>query len=150
MALSANRTDFDPETVIPVYSTVAVVKTSSVVYHGALCSHDTVTGAIHPFDGTQANRLVGWHFGDSVTGNTATTPAPVAKITRGGFIVRKLTVAALDNTAADYGKPVYATDDGTYTVTDPGSGQKIGLVLADADRTTGTANVYFLPIGLGV
>lgn len=149
MALSANSTTFLPCVVIPCAPTSQIIKSASVVYNGSLCSHDTITGEIHPFDGTQANRLVGWHFGDSKTGN-ASGERVRATITRGGFMVRNFTCGGLANTAADYGAPVYATDDGTYTITDPGSGQKIGLVLADADRSSGKANIYFLPIGLGV
>jgi len=149
MALAANA-DYDVRPVVRVDPIAMVLLTAAVAYSGALLSHDTTTGAVKPFDGTQTDRLAGWHFGDAVTGLTTATPAPRAKVTRGGFSIKDLTVGGLANTAADYGAPVYATDDGTYTITDPGSGQKIGVVLADDDRASGKAHVYFLPIGLGV
>lgn len=149
MALSANSTTFLPRVVITCAPTSQVILSASVVYNGSLCSHDTTSGEIKPFDGTQTDRLVGWHFGDSKTGN-ASGERVRATITRGGFMVTNQTCGGLANDATDYGKPVYATDDGTYTITDPGSGQKIGLVLSDNDRSSGKANIYFLPIGLGV
>lgn len=152
MALSSNSTwlALTIEEVVSIASATHVVKTSSVIYHGALCSHDTLSGAIEPFDGTQANRIVGWHFGDSVTGNTSAADPPRATIRRGGFRVRGLTVAGLVGNATDYGVPVYATADGTYTRVDPGSGQKIGQVESDTANTSSTATVYFFPVGAGV
>jgi hypothetical protein len=149
MALSANSTTFLPVEVIPCRPWSQVILSAAVVYNGSLCSHDTTTGEIKPFDGTQTDRLVGWHFGDAKTGN-ASGERVRATITRGGFAVRNFTCGGLANSAADYGAPVYATDDGTYTITDPGSGQKIGVVLSDSDRASGKATIYFLPIGLGV
>jgi len=149
MALSAN-TNYTLETVVTVAPVSAVVKTSAVIYNGALCSHDTLSGAIEPFDGTQTNRLAGWHFGDSVTGNTSASVPPRAKLTRGGFRIRGLTVAGLVGNATDYGVPVYATADGTYTRVDPGSGQKIGRVEADTANSSTTCTVYFPLIGMGL
>lgn len=148
MALSANAT-WTPRMVDRVGSMAMVVKSASVVYNGALLSHDTTSGEVKPFDGTQADRLVGWHFGDSVTGNSSGVRVR-AVVTRGGFQVKGLTVATLANDATDYGKPVYATDDGTYTITDPTSGQEIGYVVSDDDRASGQATVYFKVIDAGV
>lgn len=144
MALSANAS-YDARPVVHVNSISMVVKASSVCYNGALLSHDTTEGEVKPFDGTQADKIVGWHFGDSVTGNSS-EPRVRAKVTPGGFIIKDLTVGGLLNTTADYGAPVYATDDGTYTVTDPGSGQKLGRIVADSDRASGKATVFFFLI----
>lgn len=144
MALDSDTTwrDLVLQDVSNLATKTMVIKTTSVVFNGSLCSHDTDQGEIKPFDGTQADRLVGWHMGDSVTGASGTTPRPRATIKPGGFIVRNLTVAALANTAADYGAEVYATNDGTYTIDDPGSGIIVGRVVADEDRDSGKANVY--------
>lgn len=144
MALSGDRTwqNYKWKDVLNLPTVTMVVKASSTVYNGSLCSHDTDQGAIKPFDGTQTDRLVGWHFGENVTGS-ATAPLPRAKIKPGGFIAH-VPVTGLANTAADYGAEVYATDDGTYTIVDPGSGIIVGRIVADEDRTSGYAHVFFL------
>lgn len=144
MALSAN-TNYDVRMTTGVRPVSMVIKNSSVVYNGALLSHDTTEGEVKPFDGTQTDKLVGWHFGDSKTGNSS-EPRVRATVWKGGFIIKDLTVGGLLNTSADYGAPVYATADGTYTVTDPGSGQKIGRIIADSDRASGKATVEFFVI----
>lgn len=118
-----------------------VVKNAAVVYKGSLCSHDTDQGEIKPFDGTQTDRLAGWVWGSGKTGNNA-APRTRAIIKPGGFIVRNLPVTNLANSAADYGAEVYATDDGTYTLNDPGSGVVVGRVIPDEDRASGVAVVY--------
>ena len=141
MALSAN-VDWVTQDTHGITKKAMVIKESSVLYNGSLCSLDTTEGEVKPFDGTQADELVGWHFGDSVTGNS-TGARNHAMICSGGFVVRELAVTGLLNTTADYGASVYATDDGTYTVADPGSGQVVGKILADADRSTGKAVVQF-------
>ena len=139
MALSANG-NFVTQEILPIRTKTMVVNSAAVLYNTALCSLDTTEGEVKPFDGTQTDRLVGWHFGDSVTGNAAGTV--FGTICAGGFIVRDLTVAALLNTTADYGADVYATDDATYTVTDPGSGVVVGRIVAeDGNRASGTAHV---------
>ena len=144
MALSANA-NWVTQELDHVASVSMVVLNAAVVYSTALCSHDTTSGEIKPFDGTQTDRLVGWHMGSAVTGATAATNEGrvAARINPGGFIVMGLTVATLANDATDYGKPVYATADNVYTITDPGSGQVVGHVIADEDRASGTANVRF-------
>jgi len=137
MALSA-----DASPVIRNGATMAMkVLTAAVVYNFALCSHDTTTGAIKPYDGTGADRLVGWHFGSTVTGLTTAAVPPRAFINPGGFVAESLTVATLAGSDADLGKPVWATDDGTYTVTDPGgTDQQVGWVVRR--RSSTTADVY--------
>ena len=85
MALSAN-TSYEMRDIERISTIEMKVLTSSVVYNGALCSHDTTVGAIKPYDGTSADKLVGWHFGDSVTGNTAASVPPTAAIKVGGFV----------------------------------------------------------------
>lgn len=139
MALSANGTYDYSGGSAPTFS--AIIKNASVVYNQALLSNDSTTGEAKPFDGTQGDRRLGWHFGDSVTGNSA-APRNLAQVNPGGFIFWSLAVTALSNNATDYGRPVYATDDGTYTTTDPGSGVIIGYVLpSDKIRASGRAHV---------
>lgn len=145
MALSANADytiqDVDGSGTVPM-----VLLNAAVVYYGSLCSSNTTEGEVKPFDGTQADNLVGWHFGDAATGNS--TGARVeAVIKMGGFVIRDLTVAGVLGTAADYNAPVYATDDGTYTVTDPGSGSVVGRIIPeDGNRASGTAHVYMVNV----
>lgn len=130
MALSANRTDFVISQDEKGGRLAIEVKNASVVYHGALCSCDTDTGPAKPFDGTETDKLLGWHNGDAVTGSTSTSPPPRASLITGPFMWEKLTLAAgLAGTNADIGKRIWATDDGTYTAQDPGStGAEVGLV----------------------
>ncbi len=95
------------------------VKSGATIYDGALLMADTTTGgAAEPYDGTIGAILLGWHFGD-VNDDATSSPTKTAKLAVGSFTVLGLTVAGLGGTAADIGKAVYATDDGTYTVTNP-------------------------------
>lgn len=149
MALSADAA-YETKPVLEANPIAMIVLNAAVIYNGALCSHDTTGGEIKPFDGTQTDRIVGWHFGPTVTGDSSASDRPRARIVKGGFIVRNLPMGGISNNATDYGDPVYATDDGTYTATDPTSGQKLGVILPDDDRDSGKANVYFFPITQGV
>lgn len=149
MALSADGA-FETKPVLEANTIAMIVLNAAVIYNTALCSHDTTGGEIKPFDGTQTDRIVGWHFGPTVTGDSSASDRPRARIVKGGFVARNLTMGGISNNATDYGDPVYATDDGTYTATDPGSGQKLGVILPDDDRDSGKANVYFFPIREGV
>lgn len=145
MALSADG-NWVTQEVENVNSVSMLVLNAAVIYNTALCSHGTTSGEIKPFDGTQADRLVGWAHGSAVTGATAAPDNAgriTAKINPGGFIVKGLTVATLAGDATDIGKPVYATDDATYTITDPTSGQVVGHVVASEDNTAAVADVHF-------
>ena len=143
MALSADATwlGYTTKDIACLATKTMVIKNAATVYYGSLLSHDTDQGAVKPFDGTQTDRLVGWHWAGTKTGST-TAPLPRATIKPGGFIA-EVPVTGLSGTATDYGMIVYATDDGTYTLTDPGSGINVGRVMADEDRASGSAWVYF-------
>lgn len=120
-----------------------VLKDAEQIYFGSLCSHDTDQGYVKAFDGTQTDRLVGWHWTDNKLGDTDLSPKPVATIKPGGFIVRDLPVTGVNNDQTDYGSEVYATDDGTYTTVDPGSGIVVGIIMADETaRSTSKAHVF--------
>jgi hypothetical protein len=133
MALTANRTDWKPRAANASIKFAARIKDASVLYFGALCSFDTETGLIKPYDGTEADALAGWFVGGAApkTGATSDSSPPEAELETGPFIWHDLEVGGLSGTyATDLGKRVWATDDGTYTTTDPGStGTNIGIVV---------------------
>lgn len=110
----------------------AVVVSASTVANGDLCTFDTTSGDVKAFDGTEADRRAGWHFGDSVTGD-GTESGPRAKINPGGFILRNITITGLGGTPQDdYGDPVYMSDNNTYTLTSTGN-VLVGYVLPNRD-----------------
>jgi len=142
MALSANGNWVtNAENEVPLS---LIVKSAAVLYNTALCSHDTTAGEIKPYDGTLTDRLVGWHLGDSVTGNASGVRVR-GRIVRGGFVVRALPVTGLVSTVTtDYGKPVYASDDGTYTLTGTTTTMRVGRVLPDSTGVTAGTNANVL------
>lgn len=141
MALSANDS-WVTQDLSAIGTKSEIVLNGSTIYKWALVSRDTTNGEVKPFDGTQTDKILGWHVGDEVTGNSSGTRVK-ATIWSGGFVARNITCAGLSNDATDYGDEVYATDDGTYTATDPGSGVILGYIVADADRDSGAANIRF-------
>lgn len=111
----------------------ARVKTSAVVYWGALMQFDALTGHLHPYGGTEAEKLAGWAFQKefSITGDTTASDPDEVEINSGPLILANLAVTGLSGTYnTDLGLPVWATDDGTYTVNDPGgTGARIGIII---------------------
>lgn len=142
MALSTDNTwkDYTIQDMEEIATFNMELKNSSQVYYGSLVSHDTDQGGVKPFDGTQTDRLVGWHWTDTETGDTSATPKPTARIKPGGFVVTNLAVTGLAGTVADQGAEVYASDDGTYTIVDPGSGIVVGRVVKYVSSSV--ASVY--------
>ncbi len=148
MALSANVVNVDFRTVIDA-APYTVIAGAGPIFNTALVMADGA--AAEPFDGVQTKKVLGWHFGDVVgTAVVSVTPGSVAaanthaKITPGGFRWNGLAVTAAAGDATDLSAPVYATDDGTYTITDPGSGVALGYVVGFV--AAGVADVYFPPI----
>lgn len=132
MALSANaRYTTKPDNTINV-----PVLSGATIYDGSLCCCDTTSGgAAKPYTGTIGQILLGWNFGDVADDGTA-TPTKTAKIAKGGFTILGLTVAGLGGSNVDIGKKVYATDDGTYTVTNPTThAVVVGYVQGNATAT---------------
>lgn len=81
---------------------------------------------------------------EGVTGN-ATTPESVP-LDLSSQIVLDLTVAGATSAAVATGRPVYASDDATYTLTRPAAPTlPLGFVLDF--RSSGVANVYFFSVG---
>ena len=124
------------ENILPVSEQV---KSAAVLFRGSFCTRDTTTGDIKPYDGTVADRAVGWHFAKSVTGNAA-APRVTARIIGGGFQAR-YAVTGLNGTtlSVDTGKPVYASNDGTLTLTGTTTTMRVGRVMGnDTGITLGT------------
>lgn len=121
------------------------VKNDSVVYYGALCSADTDTGACKPFDGTESDKILGWHAEETVTGDTSASPKPRASLITGPFRWENCVIdAGLAGTVADNAKRVWATDDDSYTCQDPGgSGAEVGYVDNYIDSTHADVIFYF-------
>ena len=146
MALSANRTDFDIHMDDRSIRATPEVKNDATIYYGSLCSCDTDTGACKVFDGTDTDKLLGWHVDESVTGDTSASPKPRASLITGPFRWPSAPVSNLAGTVADNGKRVWATDDGTYTVQDPGgNGAEVGYV--DNYVSSSYADVIFFMRG---
>lgn len=141
MALSTDDTwrDIALKEVENIHPVSEIVKSASQVFRGSYCTRDTTTGDIKPYDGTVGDRAVGWVFGKSVTGNAA-APRVTVGIRGGGFQAR-IPVTGLNGTtlSVDSGKAVYASDDGTYTLTGTTSTHRIGRVRGnDHGITLGT------------
>lgn len=119
-----------------------VVANAAVIYDGALCSFDTTVGYVKPFDGTKTDRIAGFYFGDTKTGNTSAAVPPEAAIHPGEFYLENVACAGLSTTlSANVGAAVWATDDGTFTITDPSStGFEFGNVTRN--RATGYVDIY--------
>lgn len=121
-----------------------IVLNAAVLYRGSFCTHDTTTGEIKPYDGTVTDRAVGWHFGDSVTGNSSGARNR-GRIISGGFAARKA-VTGLNGTtpSVDYGKPVYISNDNDLTLTGTTATMRVGRVEPNRDGcTSGVAWVRF-------
>lgn len=147
MALTADGS-FIFKDVYVIREVSMVVLNAAVVYNTALLTHDTTTGEVKPFDGTETDRFVGWHFGDTVTGN-ASGARERAQVKAGGFIFKDLPVTGLANTSADFGELVFASDDGTYTLVTT-TNKLVGRIIADDARASGQASVFMFPIIDGV
>ncbi len=149
MSLSADRTDFDVHMDDRSLRATPEVKNTSVLYYGALVSCDTDVGAAKPFDGTETDKLLGWHVEETVTGDTSPSggaPNPRASLITGPFRWPNMPVTGLAGTVADNGKRIWATNDGTYTIGDPGgSGAEVGYV--DNYRSSSKADVILRNVG---
>jgi len=103
-----------------------IVKTSEVIYPGALVGVDPNSGYLQAWDSDSAAirflglaepRLVPTTLGvtpSSVTGNTAATEPPETDVNESGVILESIAVTSAAQTSV--GAPVYASDDNTFTV----------------------------------
>lgn len=138
MALSADSTWRDRVTKgldskLPI---AMIVVNTSVLFNGSFCTHDTTEGDIKPYDGTVADQAVGWHFGESVTGNSSGKRV-IGRIVTGGFLAR-IPITGLHGTtlSTDTGKDVFISDDGTYTLTGTTTTMHVGFVIANDEGVT--------------
>lgn len=77
------------------------------------------------------------------TGNTSGSPIPEAEMELQGRVMKNQTVAGLAGTQADVGRKIYATDDGTFTITRPAAPtMPLGLVIRSVSATN--ADIFFL------
>ncbi len=126
------------------------VKNTVVIYPGALCSFDGTSGRIKPYDGTIGDRLAGWSTGVPpvvgsavITGNTSPATgygAPRVALVFGGTTTLENCPVTGATAETDQGKPVYATADGTYTLTDPTT-HRIEIGYVTHYRASGYADV---------
>lgn len=80
------------------------------------------------------------------TGDTSASPIPRAPVILTGQVIKSLAVTAAAGTFDDVGKPVYAIDDGNYTVTRPTTiGWPVGVIVRH--RSALVADVYFFSFG---
>jgi len=105
------------------------VLNAAVIYYGGLVSCDTDTGACKPYDGTESDKILGWHVEETVTGDTTADVNPRASLITGPFRWEELTCAGLAGTVADNGKRIWALNAYSYTTLDPGgTGCEIGYI----------------------
>ena len=106
------------------------VANAATIYAGALLMFDTTgntVGRVKPYDGTIGARLAGWATGapqmqgtaTTIVGNTSASPPPRAQVATGGDTVLKAIPVTGLTAVTTQGTPVYATADGTYTLTSP-------------------------------
>ncbi len=85
---------------------------------------------------------VGWAL-QKVVGDTDASPVPDVEVDIGGRLIEKCSVTGAAGDVTDVGKPVYMTDNGTFTLTAPTTGQrrvKIGYISRFV--SAGKADVY--------
>ena len=144
MALSANK---DLNVRVETSATM-IVKTSSVLYVGAFVTFDTTSGALKPYAGAIGDRAAGWMLGQVpavvgsgvITGNSSATPPVLAAVAFGGDFTLENWPITGASAETDSGKPVYATDDGTYTLTDPTT-HRFAVGYVGRYRSTGFADL---------
>ena len=138
MALSTDT----PREAISKISMGDQVVNAAVVYGGAFVAmgmqgHGTSAnrGRLYGYNDEAGALPLGFSMGYVATGATSTNPPPETEVDLlGGRYYVGVTGAAGDRT--DVGKLVYASDDGTFTLTRPTVGHALGMVL----KTRGTAS----------
>lgn len=107
------------------------------VFNGALVGLTTATGLLSLWSDPSGGTVIFLGIAEvtdseggagSITGNTSASDPPEAKVNCSGVVICNATVAGLDN-IDDTGKLVYASDDGTFTLTATGGGNEIGTVV---------------------
>lgn len=136
MALSANAFyEIQPR---PVTATEARrVTNGAQVYLNALIGVDATTGLAEPFDGAAGTQFLGLatheRLGDTSTYSDGDSRGQVVVDVSGPAITVPVTGAA---GAGDQQAEVWASDDGTFTLTDPTGPKSIGYVKKYITGTT--------------
>jgi hypothetical protein len=147
MALTANvqRETRTTQKAAPQIVNAAVLYSGAVVAVGSR-NHATATsrGRCLPWASTAGQIPFGWAVGDVKTGATASTPIPEADLDIAGRVVTRLAVTGLGGTFADVGRLVYASDDGTFTLTKPTVGIPHGMIVRFSSATL--ADVLFFSV----
>lgn len=114
---------------------------------GALCTFEHATsgsrGRTEPWGGAVGQICGGWYDKGQTTGNTSATPPVSTALDSRTARINFLAVTGLAGTVADNFKLVYATDDGSFTLTRPSdpNGTARGIVVQF--RSSTQADVVF-------
>ena len=150
MALAADT----PRITSPADSTAAQVANTAVAYDGAFlamgtASHGTSAsrGRVFPWTGALGEMPIGFCYQGKKTGDTAATPPVATSIWTADTRVNSCPVTGLAGTVADNAKWVYATADGTFTLTRPAdpNGEPVGLTIQF--QTSALCDVMFFGLG---
>lgn len=132
MALAANTTR--RARAFPAGGAEGEAVNAAEIYGGAYLaaggpSHATATtrGRYLPWAST-INQIPMGFARTRETGATAAVPAPTAKVNPEPVVIERLAVTGA-SALGDFGKKVYASDDGTFTLTRPAVGIPVGFVL---------------------
>ena len=110
------------------------VKSGVQLYGGGAYAIELATGFVYVPVGNDAAEVFAGFADEDVLGDGSKT----VRLRGRGVVVLDVTGVDGNN---DYGKPVYAINDGTFSITDTGSDLLIGRVLRHITGTT--AAVYF-------
>lgn len=150
MALSADT----PRDTSTANGTNAQVANTAIAYDGGFqamgtASHGTAAsrGRVFPFTGAAGEFPIGFAIQGKVTGDTSATPPTTTSIWLADTRVNSCPVTGLAGTVADNCKWVYATADGTFTLTRPSdpNGDPVGLTIQF--KTSALCDVIFFGVG---
>lgn len=150
MALAADT----PRITSPASSTTAQVANTAVAYDGALLAMGTPQhatsasrGRVFPWTGALGEFPLGFCYQGKVTGDTSATPPNATSVWIADTRVNSCPVTGLAGTVADNMKWVYATADGTFTLTRPAdpNGEPVGVTIQF--QTSALCDVVFFGLG---
>lgn len=120
------------------------IANSAVVYAGGFAQlrgpdHATSQGYAAPYNDEKGAIFAGLFESanglTSATGDTSASPVPEAAIDVDPQVLRRIAVTGAAS-RGDIGKPVYATDDNTLSLTRPTNGTPVGMVVEWHTSTT--------------
>lgn len=136
MALSADTThETRPG---PLRSGAFTVKNAATIYGNALVGlgmpGHASAGYVFPYAPAAYVCPVGFAIGPEQLGDTSASPVPTTEVSIEEH-ERKLTITGLAGTVADVGKAVWASADGTFTLTEQSNGWVIGTIKESVSAT---------------